>query len=276
MQLVSSESIILRSQDYLERDRLVTFLARDAGRLRGIVKGSRKLTSRGVGDFEPFARGVMYYTDAGRGGLVTIRKCDPKPPYLYLVGDYHTFLYAGYFCELMDLIPIEPSGAEPYYELLAGSLEALCEPGPARRLPLLRLRFELHFLRLLGYLPDWAVCCACGKALLREAEGRLETIAPGAYAFDVWRGGVRCPDCAAETPRHLELAPPTLAFLHNWLRGAEGARPTRQNLEELEAAVSHHLVHHLERQPRSMALLPSLDALEAGSTPPPEPLPPSA
>jgi DNA repair protein RecO (recombination protein O) len=276
MQLVSSESIILRSQDYLERDRLVTFLAKDAGKLRGVVKGSRKLTSRGVGDFEPFARGVMYYTDAGRGGLVTIRKCDPKPPYLYLAGDYHKFLYAGYFAELMDLIPIEPGGAEPYFELLAGSLEWLCEPGPARRLPLLRLRFELHYLRLLGYLPDWALCCVCGKALLRELEGRLEAAAPGTHAFDVWRGGVRCPDCAVEDPRRLPLAPATLAFLHNWLRGAEGARPTRQNLEELEAAVSQHLVHHLERQPRSLALLPSLDALEAGPIPPPEPLPPTA
>nr|NIP71644.1 DNA repair protein RecO [Gammaproteobacteria bacterium]NIR97788.1 DNA repair protein RecO [Gammaproteobacteria bacterium]NIT63840.1 DNA repair protein RecO [Gammaproteobacteria bacterium]NIV20810.1 DNA repair protein RecO [Gammaproteobacteria bacterium]NIY32420.1 DNA repair protein RecO [Gammaproteobacteria bacterium] len=100
MPLVSSECIILRNQDYLERDRLVTFLTRDAGRVRGIVKGSRKLTSRGVGSFEVFSRGVMHWVDKGREGLVTIRKCDPLPPYLYLHGGYHAFLYAGYFAEL--------------------------------------------------------------------------------------------------------------------------------------------------------------------------------
>jgi DNA repair protein RecO (recombination protein O) len=266
MELVSSECIVLRNQDYLERDRLVTFLTRDAGRLRGIVKGSRKLTSRGVGNFEPFSRGVMYYTDRGHGGLVSIRKCDPLPPYLYLHADYHRFLYAGYFAELMDLIPIEPSGAGPYFELLAESLEALCEPGPARRLPLLRLRFELHFLQLLGYLPEWGRCCQCGKALFREEGGRVEVLASAPHQFDVRQGGVRCPDCASSDPLRLPLAASTLTFLENWRRGADGpaVRPTRQNLEELEAAVVRHLVHRLEREPRSLALLPPLEGLEPG------------
>jgi DNA repair protein RecO (recombination protein O) len=269
MQLVSSECIILRNQDYLERDRLVTFLTRDAGRLRGIVKGSRKLTSRGVGDFEAFARGVMFYTDRGHGGLVSIRKCDPKPPYFYLHADYHRFLYAGYFAELMDLIPIEPSGSEPYFDLLAESLAALCEPGPARRLPLLRLRFELHFLQLLGYQPDWDRCGGCGAALWVERDGAAAPAFEAPLQFDVRQGGVRCPACASADPLRLVLSPASLAFLENWRRGGAGSavRPTRQNLEELEDAVTRHLVHHLERQPRSLALLPGLDALEAAPQP---------
>ncbi|HKI98226.1 MAG TPA: DNA repair protein RecO [bacterium] len=264
MQLVSSECIILRNQDYLERDRLVTFLTRDAGRLRGIAKGSRKLTSRGVGNFEPFSRGVMYYTERGQGGLVSIRKCDPLPPYLYLQGDYHKFLYAGYFAELMDLIPIDPAGAEPYFTLLAESVEALCEPGPARRLPLLRLRFELHFLQLLGYLPDWARCCHCGASLLREENERAVPVYEAPYQFDVREGGVRCPDCASSDPHRLVVSPASLAFLENWRRGADGAvvRPTRLVLEELERAVTRHLVHCIEREPRSLGMLPTLDALE--------------
>ncbi len=56
-------------------------------------------------------------------------------------------------------------------------------------------------------------------------------------------------------------------FLETW-RGTGGAapggatiRPTRHVLEELEAAVTAHLIHHLERKPRSLALLPSLDEL---------------
>ena len=264
MQLVSSECIILRNQDYLERDRLVTFLTPDAGRLRGIVKGSRTLTSRGVGDFEPFARGVMYYSDKGHGGLVNIRKCDPQPPYLYLQRDYHKFLYAGYFAELMDLIPMEPGGSAPYFELLAESLAALCEPGPARRLALLRLRFELHFLALLGYLPDFGRCCACGKPLLREQEGSVVPAFAEPLQFDVREGGLRCPDCASGDSRRLLLAPESLAFLENWRRAAGGTavRPTLRILEELEQAVVRHLIYHLEREPRSLALLPPLEALE--------------
>jgi DNA repair protein RecO len=283
MQLVSSECIVLRAQDYREGDRLVSLLARDAGHLRGIVKGSRKLTSRGVGNFEPFSRGVVYYTEGGRSGLVNIRKLDPRPPYLYLQGDYHKYLFAGYFAERMDLIPIEPSGAPAYFDLLADTLEALCEPGPARRLPLLRLRFELHYLDLLGYLPDWSTCRRCGRALFREDGGRALTVQEGTHAFDLAHGEVRCPTCAEGKRPRLPLAPGTLAFLENWRRGASRAgeagpvpavRPTRQALEELEAAITRHLLHRLEREPRSLALLPSLDALDAppgesSGTPPP-------
>jgi DNA repair protein RecO (recombination protein O) len=274
MQLVSSECIILRNQDYLERDRLVTFLTRGAGRLRGVVKGSRKLTSRGVGNFEPFSRGVMYYTDRGAGGLVAIRKCDPLPPSLYLRGDYQRFLFAGYFAELMDVIPIDPAASEPYFALLAEGLEALCEPGPARRLPLLRLRFELHYLALLGYAPDWRRCCVCGAALLPEEHAEGEEAAPDSARpcrFDLHAGGVRCPDCAAGGTPGLELAPASLAFLETWRRAPEGTtvRPTRQALEELERAVIRHLVRCIEREPRSLALLPSLEELEPAGAPPP-------
>lgn len=276
MQVVSSPAIILRNQDYLERDRLVTFLARDAGRLRGIVKGSRKLTSRGVGDFEPFAHGVMYYTDKGHGGLVNIRKCDPQPPYLYLQGDYHKYLYASYFAELMDVTPIDPAGAAPLFDLLTDALAALCEPGPARRLPLLRLRFELRFLHLLGYEPTWTRCVTCGSALLRRPDGRTEAVHDAPHAFDPRQGGVRCPPCSEDGARGPWVSPAALVFLDDWRRGPASAddadpaarggatvRPTRSVLEELEAAVTRHLVFHLEREPRSLALLPPLDALEA-------------
>lgn len=274
MQVVSSPAIILRNQDYLERDRLVTFLARDAGRLRGIAKGSRKLTSRGVGDFEPFSQGVMHYTDKGGGGLVNIRKCDPLPPYLYLQADYHKYLYAAYFAELMDLTPMDPAGAAPYFDLLGETLAALCEPGPARRLPLLRLRFELRFVHLLGYQPTWGQCVACGVGLVGEEEGRARVMHPAPHAFDVHLGGVRCPACGPGGGQPLPLAPAALAFLADWRRGTPGAgaattvRPTRSVLEELQAAVERHLLHHLQREPRSLVLLPPLDALDAARTPP--------
>ena len=99
---------------------------------------------------------------------MTIRKCDPRPPYLVLNQDYFPFLYAGYLAELVDLCTIENREARPYFDLLADSLDALCEAGPARRLPLLRLRFELRHLELLGYAPDWRTCRQCGSALLHQ------------------------------------------------------------------------------------------------------------
>ena len=264
MNLVSSECIILRAQDYAERDKLVSFLTPESGMLKGIVKGSRKLTSRGVGSFEPFSRGLIHYIPRSPGGLVTIRKCDPRPPYLYLRQDYHSFLYAGYLAELVALCTIENREAEPYFTLLADTLDALCEPGPARRLPLLRLRFELRHLDLLGYAPDWRNCRQCGSALLREGkDGGVEAVFDGTHGFNVQLGGVLCPPCDTGGRRVLKISPGALVFLENWRGGGHATiRPTRSILQELEDAVTAHLIHHLERKPRSLALLPTLEELE--------------
>jgi len=288
MDLVSSDCIILRTQDYAERDKLVTFLTPDAGRLKGIVKGSRKLTSRGVGSFEPFSRGLIHYVPRTSGGLVTIRKCDPRPPYLVLNQDYFPFLYAGYLAELVDLCTIENREARPYFDLLADSLDALCEAGPARRLPLLRLRFELRHLELLGYAPDWRTCRQCDSALLREGSGEnagsaetrqgVAAVFEGAHGFDVQLGGVLCPPCSStsrnsasrtSTSRNttsqgtLKISPGALVFLENWRGGGNAPiRPTLSVLQELEDAVTAHLTYHLERKPKSLALLPTLEELE--------------
>lgn len=299
MNLVSSECIILRTQDLGENDKLVSFLTPEVGRIKGVVKGSRKLTSRGVGSFEPFSRGLIHYVPRQHGDLVTIRKCDPRPPYLYLRQDYHCYLYAGYLAELVDLCTIEAREAAPYFSLLAGTLDALCEDGPPRRLPLLRLRFELHHLELLGYAPDWRHCGQCGKALLRDSprarESAVEAVHPAPHTFDTVMGGLRCPECAPQRPQGLTVSPEALVFLDNWRRGnssgadsgADGGadgpgggpgagdpgdrtqqgathvRPTRRVLEELEAAVTAHLIHHLEKRPRSLQMLPSLEELAA-------------
>ncbi len=73
---------------------------------------------------------------------------------------------------------------------------------------------------------------------------------------------MRCPDCRGAGGNLLELSAGSLSFLAAWrLGGSAGVRPTRNALRELEAAVTRHLIHQLEREPRSLALLPTLDSL---------------
>lgn len=258
MDLVSSESVILKHQPLKESDLLVTFLARDRGRLAGVVKGSRKITGRGVGSFEPFTLGVMHYAEKSGSDLVHIRKCDPHPPYLFLQHDYGKLVSAAYFAELVSLCPISPAEAERFYLLLSGALARLCEP-EVPVLPLQRIDFELDFLDALGVAPNFATCNRCGKALFREDGGRLVPVHPEGHAFDLSGGSVRCPSCASSGRGLVPLSAGTLAFLAAWRGRRPGAtlvKPTRLTLQELSAAVTRYVVHHLEREPRSLAILP--------------------
>ncbi len=264
MKVVSSECIILKHQDFRERDRLVTFLARDKGRMTGVARGSRKLTARGLSTFEPFTRGTIFYVEKAGSELVSIRKCDPVPPYLHLNADYDKLIYAGYMAELASLCPIHGPEAERFFDLLACGLKDLHAETASAALPLLRLAYELDFLTCLGVQPEWRRCCACERPLFGGGQGRPRTLFSGVHQFDTSRGGMRCPDCRVTGQAVSDVAAGSLAFLGAWRGGAEARnlRPTRKALEELEAALTRHLIHHLEREPRSLAFLPGVREFE--------------
>lgn len=272
MKVVSSECIILKHQDFKERDRLVTFLARDKGRMAGIARGARKLTARGVGTFEPFSRGTIFYVEKPGAELVQIRKCDPVPPHLFLQADYDKILYAGYMAELVSLCRISQAEAEQFFLLLAGGLERLYEEKSPPALSLLRLEFELEFLACLGVQPNWSRCGVCERPLFDGGKGRAigpRPLLSGVHQFDVSLGGMRCPDCRTGGWGMEDIAAGSLAFLAAWRHGGTAGaagtagivKPTRAALVELERAVTRHLVYQLEREPRSLALLPTVDTL---------------
>jgi DNA repair protein RecO (recombination protein O) len=265
MKLVSSECVILKHQDFAESDLLVMFLTRDKGRLKGIVKGSKKITGRGVGSFEPMTIGVMHYTEKNGSDLVNIRKCDPRPPYLFLQQDYRKLILAGYFADLMQITTIPAAEAERYHALLSAALARLCSDVSGRDLVLLRLGFELDFMHLQGLQFNWHACVQCGARIFQRSEGRLRLIRQEAHQADFSAGGIRCPDCRAAASGVMDVSPGTLAFLAAW-RGNTGgdpdgakAQPTRLAVRELEAVLTRHLVHQLERKPRSLALLPPVE-----------------
>lgn len=261
MKLISSECVILKRQDLAESDVLVTFLARDKGRMKGVVKGSKKITGRGVGSFEPLTLGVMHYTERPGSELVSIRKCDPHPPYLYLQREYRRLLLAGYLADLMQAAVIPPTEAERFHALLSEALTRLCGELTGRGLALLRLGFELDYLRLLGWPFHWHACVNCGSRVFHREQGQLRLVRAAPHQADIGAGGIRCPDCRASGAAMLEVSPGTLAFLAAWRTGPEGtpAQPTRLALRELETVLTRHLVHQLERQPPSLALLPPVE-----------------
>jgi DNA repair protein RecO (recombination protein O) len=259
MNVLSSESIVLRQRDFKDRDRLVTVLTRDRGKLSGIAKGAKVITGRSVGAYEPFTRCILHYVDKPSGGLVNIRKCDPLPPFLFPVRDYERYLHLTYYTELVELSSVSPSDSEAYFELLARTLQRTVQV-PLEQLPLLRLEFELDLLQVLGWQPEWKRCIQCGKPIFVRKDGAIHPDRLAPHQFDAQAGGLRCPDCREPHRRHLhDLSPGALAQFAQWraVRGEDAPPPAPPALAELERAVTAHLLHHLERKPQSLDLLES-------------------
>lgn len=163
MPLVETESLVLRSYDLAEADRIVVFFTRDHGIVRGVAKGAKRLKSRFGSTLEPFSTVNLAYFQKEERELVSVQNVEltcsrfdsaAAPEFL------HTFSY------LADLLialvpPHDPS--EVVYRMTRACLDA--GSGNDQDLAGIRLYFELWLLRLGGYLPNWAGCSQCGVSL---------------------------------------------------------------------------------------------------------------
>ena len=60
---VDSEAIVLRTYDLAEADKIVVCLTREAGVVRAVARGARRLKSRFGGGLEPFTLIRLSYYD---------------------------------------------------------------------------------------------------------------------------------------------------------------------------------------------------------------------
>ncbi len=257
MQLLSSESILLRRREFQDSHWIITFLTADRGLIKGVVRGARKLTSRGVGNFEPLSSGVIYYHINPNRELVQIRKRDNAAQSWWQSQSYEKFCYGSYLAELMELGPIAAEQSTACYQLLSEGLKEVFQASRLRLLPLIRLRFELKYLRLMGIQPSWDVCVSCGKVPPWSGIGGL--------SFS--RGGILCPLCVRQNSPAPPISSSSLAFISAWQGGGRPLKPQQIWLEQLLAALSAYLCYQVGRQPRSLKLLPNLDELASGEQP---------
>ena len=71
-----SEAIVLRAQALGESDRIVTFLTRNVGKIRGVAKGARRSRRRFGSSLELLNRIRLNYFESERSDLVRIEATD--------------------------------------------------------------------------------------------------------------------------------------------------------------------------------------------------------
>lgn len=230
------EAVVLRHSDWGEADRILVLFTREMGKVRAIAKGVRKLRSRKAGHLEPFTR-VTLQLAKGRN-LWIITQAETVDAYQPLREDLVLMGYAVYVIELIDRSSGEEGPNLPLYRLLINTLHRLAKTDD----PFQVVRYyELRLLDLLGFRPELKLCGQCGKAI--QAEDQF---------FSAEVGGALCPNCGKGVPGVRPMAMRTLKFLRHFQRStyAEAMRvslpaPVRP---EMEAAIQHYLMYHLERR----------------------------
>jgi DNA repair protein RecO (recombination protein O) len=233
---LKTEAIVLRHSDMGEADRLLTMFSRDAGIIRAVAKGARRIHSRKAGHLEPFTRVNLMLARSHELWIVT--QAVAIDLYIPLHEDLVLTSMAAYVLELIDRFSYEEGENRSLYQLLVDTLERLTKGDP---LFTAVHYFELHLLDSVGFRPQLFNCVRC-----------KEVIKPQDQFFSAIQGGAVCPRCGSLVPDARPITTDALKYLRNFQRTPYSrllqAAPSALVEKEVETLLQVYNTFLLERR----------------------------
>lgn len=228
-----TDAILLRSLDYGESDRIVTFYTRDHGKLRGIAKGARRSRKRFANALELFCCSEVIFSRKGRDNLALIEESRVHRHFENIRQDLDKTLMSSYLVELTDQFTLEDKKSEELFALLHDFLAQI--DGADCTEALMRF-FELRLLTCVGYQPVLDRCVACQAPLNGD----------DIYHFHVRAGGIRCGACQQSGEASLPVSPGTVKTML-MSRDMDLTRMSRLLMSERSARESRQIMLHFIR-----------------------------
>jgi DNA repair protein RecO (recombination protein O) len=239
-------ALVLRTTDWSDTSRIATLWTRELGKVRVLAKGGRRLKSafESALDLLTLCRIVLLRKSSGGLDLLTEAQVVRRFPGLCA---RLPALYAAYY--VAELLADGTEERDPHPQLFDEALDALAalaDPAAGETIGPRLARFELVWLRELGYSPLLGVCADCH--------------APAAgndVAFSAAAGGVLCAGCAAGRRDRRPLSPACHAALRELSASGDAWRRPRGAAvrAELRQVLGGYVTYLLGRRPR---LLPYL------------------
>ncbi len=173
MPLIETESLVVKSYNLAEADRIVVLLTHDHGVVRGVAKGAKRLKSKFGSGLEPFSVVRATYFEKESSDLVSIQKIDLVRSNFSAASNPDFLQKFSYLADLLITFSPPHDPNETLYRMVKACIET------ASNDPDLLLStgvyFELWLLRLSGYLPDWSSCDGCGNKFDDVEETEIQT-----------------------------------------------------------------------------------------------------
>jgi DNA repair protein RecO (recombination protein O) len=157
-----TEAIILKTFPLGESDRVVSFLGRGSGRLRGVAPGARRLKNRFGSTLEILSHVHLWYVERETRDLVRIQQADLLESFHKTQSDYALSTGLAVISEIVELVLPEREVSEAMFRLILLAVREVERTG-SWQLPLSYLAFWT--VRLGGWLPRFDRCTTCQSAL---------------------------------------------------------------------------------------------------------------
>jgi len=186
--ITKTEAVVLKSMNYRDSSKIVTFYTRRFGKVKCIAKGARQMKSRFGAGLEPITNVSLVLYKKEHRDLQLVSQCDAIKTYKSIHSDLERMAVALSVLELVNQLVHEEEGNDALYLLL---VETLDEIERARRnFVNLFFAFEIRCASLFGFSPGLGTCSVCGRSL-------DEIGVDGAAVFQLSKGSVLCGRCLA-------------------------------------------------------------------------------
>ncbi len=254
MPLHDTEAFVLRTFSLKEADKICVFFTREAGKIRGIAHGARKLRSRFGASLEPFTEVSLTYFEKENKDLVSISACEIIRSQFVAGLSSERMGVMQYWAELVDSFLLDHEPNDTAYRLIAATLEAMRQAETDNQMPLARYYeicryFEIWMLKLAGFFPDWRHCGLCEKDLNGDVSVYLTN-----------EGMPQCLNCSGQ--RGEELRPAVWHTIQEILTQSPNkflSLPRESGLlNQVGNTATRLIARALEREPRSYEVLSRL------------------
>lgn len=198
----ADEAVCVRSQEWSETSQLVVLVTRERGKVRGLAKGSRRVSPGAVerysGGIGLLTRGQVVATTR-RTGLASVTEWDLQGSYPGLRGDLSAWRAGMVAADVADALLAEEDPCGGVFKLLLWLLDAVGQSQREHPVEGVLLRFLWGMLGEAGVRPEVWVDVATGEAL---ASRKAYVFSPDAGGL-VRDGGVADWKVRAETIERL-------------------------------------------------------------------------
>ena len=238
-----TEAIILKTFPLGEADRLVSFLGRSSGRMRGVASGARRIQNRYGSTLELLSHVQIWYIEKETRDLVRFQQCELLESFNRSQSDYGLSTGLALVSEIAEQVLPEHEVSEPMFRLVLLIAREI-ERRSSWALPLAYYAFWT--VRLAGWLPRFDICSVCRKPF-----GQEDAFYSSQYA------GLFCQDHRHPGMKRLSLPARQLAesFTREGLPKFDATLDAEPFVRELRDAGFNLIEHHTERKLKSREFL---------------------
>ena len=238
-----TEAIILKTFPLGEADRLVSFLGRASGRVRGVAGGARRVNNRYGSTLEVLSHVQIWYVEKETRELVRIQQCELLESFHRAQSNYELSTGLAVISEAAEMVLPDHEVAEPMFRLILLAAREIERTGDWA-LPL--TYFAFWTVRLGGWLPRFDRCSSCGAEF-----------GTGAAYHASWEPGLLCDKCRRPgmKPLHLEARQLAERFTSERLDRMQGLESSSKTSSELREAALNWIEHNSDRKLKTRELL---------------------